>query len=330
MWPHPMLIVRTPVRVSFCGGGTDLPAFYKNSDDGGLVTSVALDAYIYVTVNKRFDNAIRVSYSQTENVDDFEDLKHELVREAMRLTGVTSGIEITTIADIPGQGTGLGSSSSVTVGLLHALHVYAGREVTAKQLAEEACQIEIEVLGQPIGKQDQYAAAFGGLNQIRFNSDESVDVIALDSTASSSLGNNFCLVWTGLTRKASSILEQQSRNTASKMEQLEAMRAQATQVSGLIETGDFSAIGELLGNTWELKRTLADGISNPEIDGLYEQLMELGCTGGKLLGAGGGGFILVQTPPNVQQKIATNLTNKVIPLNPDLHGSTLILDDRDE
>ena len=330
MWPHPMLIVRTPVRVSFCGGGTDLPAFYKNSDEGGLVTSVALDAYIYVTVNKRFDNAVRVSYSQTENVDDFEELKHELVREAMRLTGVTSGIEITTIADIPGQGTGLGSSSSVTVGLLHALHAYAGREVTAKQLAEEACQIEIEVLGQPIGKQDQYAAAFGGLNQIRFNSDDSVDVIALDSTASSNLGSNFCLVWTGLTRKASSILEQQSRNTASKMEQLEAMRAQATQVSGLIETGDFSAVGELLGNTWELKRTLADGISNPEIDELYDQLMELGCTGGKLLGAGGGGFILVQTPPNVQQKIASNLANKVIPLNPDLHGSTLILDDRGE
>jgi D-glycero-alpha-D-manno-heptose-7-phosphate kinase len=323
-----MLIVRTPVRVSFCGGGTDLPAFYNISDKGGLVTSTALDAYIYVTVNKRFDNGVRVSYSQTENVDDFENLQHELVREAMRLTGVTSGIEITTIADIPGQGTGLGSSSSVTVGLLHALHVYAGRVVTAQQLAEEACHIEIEVLGQPIGKQDQYAAAFGGLNQIRFNPDESVDVIPLDSSATSSLGDNFCLIWTGLTRKASSILEQQSRNTASKMQQLEAMRTQAEQVSGLIESGDFSAIGELLGNTWELKRTLADGISNPEIDKLYDQLMELGCTGGKLLGAGGGGFILVQTPPNVQQKIATNLSNKLIPLNPDLHGSTLILNER--
>jgi D-glycero-alpha-D-manno-heptose-7-phosphate kinase len=216
------------------------------------------------------------------------------------------------------------------VGLLHALHVYAGRKVTAQQLAEEACHIEIEVLGQPIGKQDQYAAAFGGLNQIRFNLDDSVDVISLDSSASSSLGDNFCLVWTGLTRKASSILEQQSRNTASKMQQLEAMRTQAEQVSGLIQSGDFSAVGELLGNTWELKRTLADGISNPEIDELYGQLMELGCTGGKLLGAGGGGFILVQTPPNIQQKIAANLTNKVIPLNPDLHGSTLILNDRGE
>ena len=170
---------RTPVRVSFCGGGTDLAAFYRNHSDGGLVTSLTLDAYIYVTVNRRFDDSVRISYSQTEIVDDFEDLQHELVREAMRMTGVTSGVEVTTIADIPARGTGLGSSSTVTVGLLHALYALAGEEVSAERLAREACEIEIDVLGQTIGKQDQYAAAFGGVNQIAFNADDTVTVTPL-------------------------------------------------------------------------------------------------------------------------------------------------------
>lgn len=322
-----MLITRTPVRVSFCGGGTDLPAFYQNHAAGGLVASMALDAHIYVAINKRFDDSIRISYSQTENVDNFEDLQHELVREAMRLTGVTSGVEITTIADIPGKGTGLGSSSSVTVGLLHALHAFAGRQVSASQLAEEACRIEIEILDQTIGKQDQYAAAFGGLNQIQFNADESVTVTPIDSNAAG-LGDKFCLVWTGLTRKATPILEQQSANTSNKMERLISMREQANEVAGMIQSGNLESIGKLLSDAWELKRGLADGISNEEIDSLFDQLMELGCSGGKLLGAGGGGFILVQTPPGVQEKISDALDNKVLPLNADFSGSTLILDDR--
>ncbi len=163
-----MLISRTPVRVSFCGGGTDLAAFYENHPEGGAVTSLALKRYLYVTVNPRFDDEVRVSYSKTEIVSDFEQLEHELVREAMRLTGVTKSVEITTIADIPSRGTGLGSSSTLTVGLLNALHRFAGREVSQAELAEQACHIEIEVLNQPIGKQDQYAAALGGMNTIRF------------------------------------------------------------------------------------------------------------------------------------------------------------------
>jgi len=175
MWdyypPRLMIISRTPVRVSFCGGGTDVDSFASSEPNGGMVTSLALNRHIHVTVNRRFDDKVRVSYSSMETVDDFEDLNHELVREAMRLTGVTSGVEITTIADIPSRGTGLGSSSAVTVGLLNALHRFAGREVSAEQLAEEACQIEIDVLGQPIGRQDQYAAAFGGVNSIRFGAD---------------------------------------------------------------------------------------------------------------------------------------------------------------
>ena len=323
-----MLVTRTPVRVSFCGGGTDLAAFYRATELGGMVTSVALQAHIYVTVNDRFDDSIRVSYSQTETVESFEDIEHELVRESMRITGVTSGVEITTIADIPGKGTGLGSSSSVTVGLLHALHTYAGRTVSSEQLAKEACEIEIDILGQTIGKQDQYAAAFGGLNQITFNSDETVTVTPSDADLSS-LAENFCLVWTGLTRKATPILEEQSRKTASIMDDLLSMRMQAEEVSDLIEKGDWESVGSILGEAWDLKRSLTSGISNSEIDSLYDALIELGCTGGKLLGAGGGGFILVQTPPGVQEKIRTKLSNKVIPLVADCDGSILLLDDRD-
>lgn len=326
---HPMLISRTPVRVSFCGGGTDLAAFYRNHPDGGLVTSVAMQSYIYVTVNKRFDESVRLSYSRTEIVDDFEKLNHELAREAMRMTGVTSGVEITTIADIPGKGTGLGSSSSVTVGLLHALHTYAGRDVDAETLASQACQIEIEVLGATIGKQDQYAAAYGGLNRIQFNSDESVDVLPLEGETMFELSENFCLVWTGITRKATPILERQSESTSKKMGDLSAMRHQAEEVSSLIQTGDWEAVGRLLSDAWQVKRSLVKGISNPEIDALYEKLMELGCSGGKLLGAGGGGFILVQTPPGVQQAILDSLPNKVIPLKPDQSGSSILIDDRE-
>jgi len=324
-----MLVTRTPVRVSFCGGGTDLPAFYKANSSGGLVTSLAIQAYIYVTVNKRFDESIRVSYSKTEIVDDFEDLQHELVREAMRITGVTSGIEITTIADIPGKGTGLGSSSSVTVGLLHALHIYAGRAVTSEQLAREACEIEINVLNQTIGKQDQYAAAYGGMNKIRFFPDESVKIERIWSAEIEEIKENFCLVWTGLTRKATTILEQQSRKTEEKHDSLMQMRIQAFEVALMLECGDWASVGMTLRDAWELKRGLVEGITNKEIDLLYEKLLNLGCTGGKLLGAGGGGFILVQTPPGVQEKIRTNLPNKVIPLVADSEGSILLLDDRD-
>lgn len=327
-WGLLMLITRTPVRVSFCGGGTDLAAFYRQHPEGGKVTSLALDAYIYVAVNKRFDDSIRLSYSKTENVDNFEDLQHELVREAMRKTGVTSGVEITTIADIPGKGTGLGSSSSVTVGLLHALHIFAGRQVSATQLAKEACEIEIEILGQTIGKQDQYAAAFGGLNSITFNADESVDVSPLNPNLAAGLGDEYCLVWTGLTRKATPILKKQSDSTARKFTQLSSMRAQADEVANLLEMGDHASIGSLLSDAWNLKKSLVEGITNDEIDSLYSQLMELGCSGGKLLGAGGGGFILVQTPPRVQEKIKNTLKNRIIPLNSDMSGSTLILDDR--
>ncbi len=319
-----MIISRTPVRVSFCGGGTDLPAYYSNSENGGLVTSMALAKHIHVTVNKRFDNSVRVSYSKTEIVDDYEALEHELVREAMRMTGVTHSVEITTIADIPSRGTGLGSSSALTVGLLNALHTYAGRNPGAAQLADEACQIEIEILGQPIGRQDQYAAAFGGSNQIAFMPDDSVIVTPIDIDAQV-LASNYFLVYTGITRKASDILAKQSASSEKKRADLDALRQQAVDVRTALECGTHADVGRLLDASWQIKRTLVDGISGDALDDLYSKVMDLGTSGGKLLGAGGGGFFLFQGSPEIQTKLGD--THKVIPLEMDAHGSTIIFDD---
>ncbi|MDE0708053.1 MAG: hypothetical protein OSB33_03785 [Candidatus Poseidoniales archaeon] len=319
-----MIISRTPVRVSFCGGGTDLPAYYKGSENGGLVTSMALAKHIHVTVNKRFDDSIRVGYSQTEIVDDFEDLEHELVREAMRLTGVTSGVEITTIADIPSRGTGLGSSSALTVGLLNALHVYAGRCPGAGQLAEEACRIEIDILGQPIGRQDQYAAAFGGSNQIAFLTDDSVIVTPIQINPDA-LESNYFLVYTGITRKATDILAKQSASSDKKRSELDALRQQAVQVREALESNNHAAVGKLLDASWKIKRTLVDGITGSDLDDLYASVMQVGATGGKLLGAGGGGFFLFQGPMEIRSQVKN--THKVIPLIMDSAGSTIIFDD---
>jgi len=326
-----MIISRTPVRVSFCGGGTDLPAYYLNSENGGLVTSFALSKHIHVTVNKRFDDSVRVSYSRTEIVDDFENIEHELVREAMRMTGVTSGIEITTIADIPSRGTGLGSSSTLTVGLLNALHTFAGRNPDATQLADEACQIEMEILGQPIGRQDQYAAAFGGANQISFMQDDSVIVTPLNMKreAIKELSEAYFLVYTGLTRKASDILTKQSASSEERRGELNSLRQQAVDVRTALEQGKHHTVGELLDASWKIKRELVTGITGQELDTLYEKIIEMGATGGKLLGAGGGGFFLFHAPSGVREKVAKMLESKhrILPLTVDTIGSTIIFDD---
>ena len=320
----PMIISRTPVRVSFCGGGTDLPAYYEGSENGGLVTSLALAKHIHVTVNKRFDNSVRVGYSQTEIVDNFEDLEHELVREAMRLTGVTDGVEITTIADIPSRGTGLGSSSALTVGLLNALHTYAGHTPDAAQLAEEACRIEIEILGQPIGRQDQYAAAFGGSNQIAFLSGDTVIVTPIELDAGT-LASNYFLVYTGITRKASDILAKQSASTDNKRADLDVLRQQAVTVRNALESGDHATVGQLLDASWQIKRNLVDGITATALDEIYTSVIELGASGGKLLGAGGGGFFLFQAPSEIRSQVEK--IHKVLPLVMDSAGSTIIFDD---
>ncbi len=322
-----MIISRTPLRVSFCGGGTDIASFYKNDVEGGRVTSFSFARYVYVTVNKRFDDSVRVSYSKTEIVDDFEDLEHELVREAMRLTGVTSGVEITTIAEIPSRGTGLGSSSAVTVGLLNALHHFAGSNPDSITLAEQACKIEIDILGQPIGKQDQYAAAFGGINHFQFRSDGIVIIepLSVERSAASDFVKNFTLLYTGITRSANQILEEQIENTVDKSEMLVQIRDQASLARELIEAGDVVKLAELLNKAWEMKQTLASGITIPEINELYSEILSSGSKGGKLLGAGGGGFILFQSDGNIREELSKRLpNNQQLNLDIDWEGSIIL------
>lgn len=322
-----MIISRTPVRVSFCGGGTDVDWFANSEPDGGRVTSLALARHIHVTVNARFDDRVRVSYSKMELVDDFEALEHELVREAMRLTGVTSGVEITTIADIPSRGTGLGSSSTVTVGLLNALHRFAGREVSAAQLADEACRIEIDVLGQPIGRQDQYAAAFGGVNSISFGSDGVVvEPLDLGDDVLERLESEFTLVFTGMSRRASSVLSESPEDEADRLSRLRAIRAQADEARAHLECGDLAGLGALLEGAWQAKRGITSSVSNEELDALHDRLLSLGASGAKLLGAGGGGFFLVHGDAELRDRLAADLSDshRIIPLAVDFDGSTII------
>jgi D-glycero-alpha-D-manno-heptose-7-phosphate kinase len=322
-----MIISRTPLRASFCGGGTDIDSFSFNEEDGGMVVSTALQSYIHVTVNKRFDDRVRVSYSKMELVDNFEDLEHELIREAMRITGITSGVEITTIADIPSRGTGLGSSSSVTVGLLNALHAFAGRNASPKQLAEEACMIEIDILKQPIGRQDQYAAAFGGINCISFSS-EKVEVMPLkiNENIIGRIEDEFSLIFTGLSRSASKILSESSDSSELKIKRLREIRSHALYTKTMLENGELKELGKLLAETWELKRELSQSVTNDTLDSLYECLLDMGANGAKLLGAGGGGFFLTQGPPEFRTKLLLNFGKdyKILPLKLDFNGSQII------
>ena len=322
-----MIISRTPLRASFCGGGTDIDSFSHTEEEGGIVVSTTLQSYIHVTVNKRFDDKVRVSYSKMELVDNFEDLEHELVREAMRITGITTGVEITTIADIPSRGTGLGSSSSVTVGLLNALHAFAGHIASPKQLAEEACMIEIEILNQPIGRQDQYAAAYGGINSILFSA-ERVEVMPLkiNKNIIDRMEAEFSLVFTGISRSASKILSERSDSQEDKSKRLRLMRNQALSSINMLENGELEELGKLLANTWELKRQLSQSVSNDELDAIYNNLIDLGANGAKLLGAGGGGFFLVHGSPEFREKLLLNFGKdyKILPLKLDSYGSQII------
>ena len=326
-----MIISRTPVRVSFCGGGTDVDWFSQASENGGMVTSLALDRYIHVTVNKRFDNRIRLSYSKLEIVDNFEELEHELVRESMRMTGVTSGVEITTIADIPSRGTGLGSSSSVTVGLLNALHCFAGRSVSASQLASEACQIEIDILKQPIGRQDQYAASYGGINTIKFcnNGDVLVEPIDISDDIKSRISEEFTLIFTGKSRSASSILSNSVNEGKFAIDNLKRIRDQADEAKDFLNSGRLSDLGSLLNEAWEMKRGISESVSDSFLDETYERIISTGATGAKLLGAGGGGFFLVHGDLETRQKLKLEFSSdfRMIPLNIDNMGSSIIHND---
>ncbi len=325
-----MIITQTPLRISFAGGGTDFAGFYK--EDEGCVISSAIDKYIYIIVKERFDRKIRVGYSRTEMVDSVDEIEHELVREALRMTGIDHGIEIATMADIPSEGSGLGSSSTVTVGLLNALYTYKGEIVPAERLASEACKIEIDILGKPIGKQDQYIAAYGGLRFIRFKMDDTVDVerVEISPERRRELNDSLLLFFTGVTRKAGGILQEQKANIEDKRETLRRMKAQATEIHQAILNGaPMIRIGRVLHQGWEFKRQLAGSISNPEIDQMYEAALDAGATGGKIAGAGGGGFLLLFCPPDRQARVRQALSHlRELSFNLERDGTKVILNAR--
>jgi len=305
-----MIISRTPLRMSLVGGGTDLPVFYRKY--GGAVVSTAINQFVYITVNKKFDQRIRVSYSKTEEARSVERIKHPLVREAMKLLGLKGGVEITSIADIPARGSGLGSSSTFTVGLLHALHAYAERYASAEQLAREACEIEIQRCGEPIGKQDQYAAAFGGFNFIEFNPDDSVSVepILCKRETLQRLQQNLLVFYTGIVRSASAILKDQQEIVLaekSKQKMLCRMVELARELKAELQRNNLDAFGEIIHANWELKRSLTDQISTSQIDTWYQTARQRGAIGGKLLGAGSGGFMMFYAPPERHEAIMDGL-----------------------
>jgi D-glycero-alpha-D-manno-heptose-7-phosphate kinase len=321
-----MIITQTPLRIGLLGGGTDLPRYYL--EHGGRVLNCALDKYVYVIVKERFDNDIYVNYSKKEIVSRVEDLEHELVREAMLMTGVTGGVEITTLADIPSAGSGLGSSSAVTVGLLHALFAYQGRQVTAEELAERACTIEIELCGKPIGKQDQYIAAFGGIRDIRFGPGQEVvaEEVRLSMAERRALQHQIMLFYTGITRRADPILAEQNANVEATRPQLDLLRDLAGFAAERLRSGDVDAIGPAVRESWEAKRKLASGVSNDQIDGAVTGALDAGASGAKLTGAGGGGFLLVICPMERQRAVRESLTDmQELPVRLDRLGSRIVL-----
>ena len=322
-----MIITRTPFRISFVGGGTDLPDFYRT--EPGAVVSTAINKYVYIIANKRFTDAIRVSYySKTEIVDSVDEIQHPLVREALKLAGITKGIEIASIADIH-AGAGLGSSSSFTVGLLNALYAYQGALKSAEELAKQACHIEIDILGEPIGKQDQYIAAYGGFRYIQFNPDETVftEPIIWSNENREKLGQNLLLLYTGDVREASSILREQKEKTqqGEKMDCLKKLRDMAFELKEQLNNNASSKIlGEFLHQGWVLKRQLASGVSNDKIDEYYEKALSAGASGGKLLGAGGGGFLLLYCPKERQRQVKSALDLRELDFSFEPEGSKII------
>jgi len=305
-----MIISRTPLRMSFVGGGSDLPDFYRRH--GGAVLSTAIDKYIYVNVNKKFDDGIRIAYSKTEEVTSVDRIEHRLVREALKFLQLDGGLEITTIADIPSRGTGLGSSSSFAVGLLHALNAFRGRYVSSDQLGRDSCHVEIQLCGEPIGKQDQYAAAFGGFNLIEFKPDESVVVspVICERATMQEIEASILVFYTGITRSASAVLRQQAEDVASdarKQQVLARMAGLSYALRDELHRNNPAAAGEILHENWELKKSVSSAVSSGEIDEWYAAARRAGAVGGKILGAGGGGFLMLYAPKDAHEEIKSVL-----------------------
>jgi D-glycero-alpha-D-manno-heptose-7-phosphate kinase len=321
-----MIITQTPLRISIAGGGTDLPDYYRKR--GGFVVSTAIDKYVFVIVKERYDDKIYVDYSRKEIVDSVDEIQHELVREAARMAGMGNGFEVAMMADIPSEGSGLGSSSSLTVGLLNAFYQVRGEQVTPERLAREACEIEIDILGKPIGKQDQYIAAFGGLCAFSFNEDDSVSVqrLTLPPSAGRRFGSNILLFFTNIVRQASSVLsEQRERILVDTIGYHDEIKELAHQVHAMLLEQNFDGVGEVLDRSWRIKKGLANGISNETIDAMYDAALAGGALGGKISGAGGGGFLMVYCRRPEQDILRSQLgTYREMPFMLEPHGSKVI------
>ena len=320
-----MIITRTPFRISFAGGGSDLPSYYGRRP--GAVLSTAIDKYVYLAVKEHFGNTFRVSYSRTELVDTVEQIQHPIVRECLQYLGLRQGLEIVSMADLPSQ-SGIGSSSSFTVGLLHALYAMQGKVVTPERLARDACCIELDKLQEPIGKQDQYIAAYGGLQLIRFNPDGTVfiDPVVCHPETRLELNRRLRMFFTGMTRSARDVLSKQRDRADLNLDALEKLTALASELCRVLTLGnDLNHFGHLLHEAWEVKKNLAESISNPRIDALYERARNAGALGGKLLGAGAGGFLLFYCEPHRQPRLREELADLLeVPFALDPQGTKIV------
>jgi len=324
-----LIVTRTPLRLSFAGGGTDLADFYENHS--GAVLSTAIDQYLYVTLKRHgrlFDENYRLNYSETEQVATLDEIDNDIARECLRFLNVAPPIYISTVSDVPSS-SGLGSSSSFAVGLLHGLHTLRGERVSAGQLAEEAAHVEIDILERPIGKQDHYAAAFGGINYFRFLPDGGV-TLEPQNISEESLQNLFShlLVFsTAIWRDTSSVLGEQKRNTALNENQLLTMKDHAHDLREILKNGFApQKFGSVMNANWQLKRQLASGITNDKIDEWYQNAMDAGAWGGKLCGAGGGGFLAFIAAPEIHQNVREALSDlNELEISYEAQGSKMLL-----
>lgn len=323
-----MIISQTPFRVSFAGGGSDLPEFYRHGY--GAVVSSAINKFVYLAIHRFFEPRFMLKYSQTEAAESIEAIQHPLIRECLRFAGSKDFLEITSFADIPSSGSGLGSSSAFSVGLINALLSRQGRMPSHETCAAGACEVEIGRLGEPIGKQDQYASAYGGLNYIRFNADGSVhvDPIILDRSARDALDRRLVLFFTGVTRTASGILSEQRQNIISdrqRFDNLLRIRDQADELREELARGNIDAIGPSMHDGWLRKKQMASGVSTPEFDAIYEAALSAGARGGKILGAGGGGFFLFYVEPEQREAVIDALSKlRHVPIQLESQGTRII------
>lgn len=305
-----LVVTKAPLRITFTGGGSDFPKFYINYGPGAVV-SAAINRYIYVSIAKNFyDKEYRISYSKTENaIKNKDEIEHPTVREALKMLDIKSGIQIVSITEIPSRGTGIGSSSSFLVALLLALHTWLGETVTPETLAQEAYKIEREILNEPGGKQDQYLAAYGGINLLKFNKDDTVEVkpVVLKKELRNKLEENLLMFYTGKERASASIHTEQMKDIDNHVEYYQKMSKIAFDTYDAISKMNIEQLAALMDENWNIKKKLNNGISDVYIDNIYETARKAGAMGGKLMGAGGGGFMLFVVPPEKQQSVINAL-----------------------